>query len=138
MFNTRRGLIKYVLLNIITFGIYGLVVMSHISEEINVLASSRDGRHTMHFLLIAFIFTVMTCGIATLIWWHRISNRIGNELVARDCNYRFGASDFWLWGILGAIILIGPFIYRHKLLKAMNLLNMDYLTNRRNIASSNA
>ena len=132
MFNTSRGLLKYILLNIITFNIYGIVVMSHISEEINILAFSRDGKHTMHFLLIYFIFSWLTLGIAPLVWAHRISNRIGDELSARGCNYSFGASDFWLWNILGALIIIGPFVYKHKQLKAMNLLNIDYLTNKHN------
>lgn len=133
MFNTSRGLIKYLLLNLITFSIYGLVVMSHISEEINVLATSRDGKHTMHFLLIYFIFSWLTFGIAPIVWAHRICNRIGDELVARGCDYSFGASDFWLWNILGSLIIIGPFIYKHRQLKAMNLLNMDYICNRHNI-----
>ena len=132
MFNTSRGLIKYLLLNLITLSIYGLVVMSHISEEINIIATSRDGKHTMHFLTIFFIFSWLTLGIAPIVWAHRISNRIGDELVARGCSYSFGASDFWLWNILGSLIIIGPFIYKHKQLKAMNLLNMDYICNRHN------
>ena len=132
MFNTSRGLLKYILLEIITFGIYGLFVMSHISEEINIEATPRDGKHTMHYLLILFIFSWLTIGIAPLVWFHRISNRIGDELTARNCNYSFGASDFWLWNILGCLIVIGPFVYTHKILKAMNLVNADYIQNRNN------
>lgn len=127
MFNTQRGLLKYILLSLITFGIYSLVVMSHISEEINMEASPRDGKHTMHFLLIYFIFSWLTLGIAPLVWYHRLSNRIGEELTARNIDFNFGASDFWLWNILGSLIIVGPFIYLHRLLKSMNLINMDYI-----------
>lgn len=127
MFNTQRGLLKYILLSLITFGIYSLVVMSHISEEINMEASARDGKHTMHFLLIYFIFSWLTLGIAPLVWYHRLSNRIGEELTARNIDFNFGASDFWLWNILGSLIIVGPFIYLHRLLKSMNLINMDYI-----------
>lgn len=130
MFNTNRGLLKYILLSIITFDIYALVVLSHISEEINVLAYGHDGKHTMHFLLIAFIFSWLTLGIAPLVWCHRLSNRIGDELAIRKCNYTFSARDFWLWNILGALILVGPFIYLHRFFKSMNLLNADYLKTR--------
>ncbi len=35
---TERGLLKMVLLGIVTFGIYPLVVESHISEELNIVA----------------------------------------------------------------------------------------------------
>ena len=130
MFNTSRGLLKYILLSLITFGIYPLVVMSHISEEINIVANPRDGRHTMHFLLILFIFSWLTLNIATLVWYHRLSERIGEELSARGCAYSFGAEDFWLWDILGSLIVVGPFVYIHKILKAMNLINADYLRTR--------
>lgn len=123
---TNRSLLKYILLSLITFGIYGLVVMSHISEEINSVAERHDGKHTMHFCLIIFVFSWLTLGIVPLVWQTRLSNRIGNELSYRGINYRFSGGTFWGWGILGMLILVGPFIYTHKLLKAMNLINADY------------
>ena len=52
---TNRGLIKYVLLSIITLGIYGLVVMSSVSTDINTIASRYDGKKTMHFCLLVFL-----------------------------------------------------------------------------------
>lgn len=123
---TERGLAKMILLGFITFGIYPLVVESHISEELNEVMSRHDGRHTMHYCLIFFIFSWLTMNIATLVWYHRTSERMHDELVRRQIAYDFGASDFWLWGILGSLIVIGPFIYIHKRMKAMNLINADY------------
>ena len=38
----------------------------------------------------------------------------------------FGAKDFWLWCILGSLIVVGPFIYFHKFFKSVNLLAEDY------------
>ena len=126
---TNRGLIKYILLSLITFGIYGLVVMSCVSTDINLIASKYDGKKTMHYCLIFFIFTGLTLGIAPLVWYHRISARIGNELRRRNIGYSFGAGSFWGWNILGSFIAIGPLVYLHKLLKAMNLLSNDYNVN---------
>ena len=126
---TNRGLIKLILLSLITFGIYPLVVMSSISTDINVIASRYDGKKTMHYCLLVFIFTGLTFGIAPLVWYHRISKRIGNELNRRGIGYSFGAGSFWGWNILGALIGIGPLVYTHKLLKAMNLLCADYNVN---------
>ena len=51
---------------------------------------------------------------------------MGAELKRRQIDYNFGAADFWLWCILGCLILIGPFVYIHKRMKAMNLINADY------------
>ena len=123
---TNRGLIKYILLSIITFGIYGLVVMSAVSTDINAIASRYDGKKTMHYCLIFFIFTGLTLGIAPIVWYHRVSARIGKELNRRGIAYSFGAGSYWGWAVLGSFIGIGPLIYLHKLLKAMNLLAADY------------
>ena len=126
---TNRGLLKFILLSMITCGIYGLVVMSVVSSDINVIAGRYDGKKTMHYCLVYFIFSWLTFGIVPLVWSHKISNRIGNELSRRGIEYHFGAGTFWGWGILGAFILVGPFIYIHKLLKSMNLLAAHYNVN---------
>lgn len=127
--NTNRGILKYILLSLITFGIYGIVVMSGVSSDINVIAEKYDGKRTMHFCLVFFIFSWLTCGIVPLVWYHRISNRIGAELNRRNINYSFGAGTFWGWNVLGALIVVGPLIYLHKMFKAMNLLSEHYNVN---------
>ena len=126
---TNRSLLKFILLSLITFGIYGLVVMSSVSTDINTIASRYDGKKTMHYCLVVFIFSWLTLGIVPLVWNHKISNRIGNELTRRGISYNFDASTFWLWNVLGSLILVGPFIYMHKLLTSMNLLAENYNVN---------
>jgi len=122
----KPGLIKYILLSIITFGIYAIVVMSGISSNINTIASPHDKKKTMHYCLVFFLLTLPTLGIVPLIWYSRLSGRIGNEAKRREIPAAFGKKTFWLWGILGTFILVGPFIYTCKLLKTMNALIADY------------
>lgn len=126
---TNRSLLKMILLSIVTFGIYGLVVMCHVSSEINEVASRYDGKKTMHFALLVFLIAPITLGIAGLVWYHKLSNRVGDELKRRNQDYQISAKTYWLWCILGALIIVGPFIYTHKLLKSMNLINADYNVN---------
>ena len=126
---TNKGLLKTILLGMITFGIYPLVVMSSVSNDINTVASRYDGKRTMHFCLLLFIVAPITFGIAAIVWSHKISNRIGNELNRRGVAYSFSAADFWLWNVLGSLIVIGPFVYLHKMFKAVNLMNADYNVN---------
>ena len=123
---TNRGLLKFILLSLITFGIYGIVCFSHISKEINTLATEHDHRRTMHYCLVFFLLSWLTLGIMMLIWWHNICDRIGDELKYRKIKYSFGAGSYWSWGFFGVLIIIGPFIFYHKFFKAMNLLNADY------------
>ena len=123
---TNRGMVKTILLSLITFGIYGLVVMSSVSSDINTIASRYDGKKTTHYCLMVFVFSWLTFGIAPFVWGHKISARIGRELNRRGIRYSFGAGSFWGWEILGVFLFVGPFIYMHKLLKAMNKLSEHY------------
>ncbi len=126
---TNKGLLKTILLSIITLGIYSLVVMSAVSSDINVVASRYDGKKTMHFCLLAFIVSPITFGIAGIVWYHKISNRIGAELERRGIAYSFSAADYWLWNVLGSLIVVGPFVYLHKMFKAVNKMNADFNVN---------
>lgn len=127
--NTKRGLLKFILLSIITLGIYSIVYFSSISSELNIIASRYDGKKTMHYCLLIFLVGPITLGIAYFVWFHKISNRIGSELNRRGISYSFGAGTFWLWDVLGTLIIIGPFVYIHKLSKATNMIAEHYNIN---------
>lgn len=122
----NRGLAKFFLLSMVTLGIYGIVVLTQISSEINTVATRYDGRKTTNYLWFFFLWGWLTGGIAFLVWFHNLSNRIGNELQRRQIPYSFSASDYWLWCVLGAFVGFLPLVYTHKLLTAMNMLNADY------------
>lgn len=124
--STNRGLVKFFFLNLVTLGIYGIVFFTNISTSLNTAASRYDGRKTMNYCLVCFIFSWLTLGIVPLVWFSKMSGRVGNELRRRGIYYSFGAGTFWLWFILGALITVGPFIYIHKLSKAMNKICEDY------------
>lgn len=124
--NPNYSLVKLIFLGLITCGIYNLVVFSSMSERINLIASRYDGKKTMHYCLLFFLVGWLTLGIGWLVWYTNISSRIGNELARRGLPYSFGGGTFWGWGILGSLIVVGPFVYQHKLCRAMNLLCMDF------------
>lgn len=46
---TNKSLVKFILLSLITFGIYGIVILSSVSNDINIIASRYDGKRTMHY-----------------------------------------------------------------------------------------
>ena len=122
---TKRGLGKMIFLGLLTLGIYPTVIYSKIITELNILASRYDGKRTMTFFGMLMV-APLTLGIYAYVWMHKLCGRIGNELQRRGIDYKFGPSQFWLWNILGAFILVGPFVFLHKLMKSMNLLNKDF------------
>lgn len=123
---TDRSLFTYLLLSTLTLGIYGIIMMSRVSKDINTIASKYDGKKTMNYCWVILVFSWLTFGIVPIVWLHRISARIGNELARRGINYKFGAGTLWGWGILGMFIFVGPFVYQYKLFQAMNLLSADF------------
>lgn len=126
---TDRGMLKFVLLNLVTCGIYSLFFFSTLGEDLNFIAKPRDGKNTMHFCLMYFIVGPLTCEIYSIIWFHNLSARIGNEARARGISTSFGAGSFWLWNVLGSLILVGPFIYLYQLCDTMNAISADYNRN---------
>ena len=124
----RRSLWKMVRFGILTLTIYPTVIWSRMVTELPIAASRYDGRRTMPFFAVNMLVPV-TFGIAAFVWNHKLANRLGAELARRGIDYKISASSFWLWNVLGSLILIGPFVYTHKVLKAMNLINSDFNQN---------
>lgn len=121
----NRGLGKMFFLGLLTLGIYPTVIWSRIVTELNIAASRYDGRRTVSYFGVCMLAPI-TLGIFVWVWMHNFCCRIGNELKRREIDYSFSAGTFWLWGVLGSLILVGPFVFTHKLMKAMNRINADY------------
>lgn len=121
----RRSWVKMVFLGIITLGIYPTVIWSRIVTELNLVASRYDGERTMPYFAMV-VLSPLTLLIYSLVWMHGFCRRIGAELRRRKIDFAFGPRHFWLWNVLGSLILVGPFIFIHKLMKSMNLLNAHY------------
>lgn len=78
---------------------------------------------------VAYIASLLTFSIVLAIWFHGLSQRIEEALEERNISYEFRPSTFWGWYYFGSLIIVGPFIYFHKLCTAMNLLCEDYNKN---------
>jgi len=86
-------------------------------------------RWTMFYVLRILILAMIAVSALYCIWHHQLSKRIGRELWRRGIVYPISASTYWLWSVLGSFILVGRFIYTHKLFTAMNLLSASYNAN---------
>lgn len=120
------SLAKFLLLSLITFGIYGVYTFAKMGNCLDIAASRYDGKKTMSFWLVFFLVGPVTLGIGFLVWFHKFSDRLGKELARRGLPETFSAGTFWLFDVLGAFILVGPFLYIYKLSKAMNALVENY------------
>ncbi len=122
-----KNIFKTIFLFIVTFGIYGIVVMASVSKDVNRAITPYDNKRTMNYCLLFFLVGWLTLGIGYIVWYYRLTKRVANELTRRNIDYLFTKGDFWLWNVLGLMVLIGPIIYLHKLFTAINLINSDEL-----------
>lgn len=124
--DTNRSLTKFILIGIVTLYIYQMFVLARLGEDLNMIASLYDNKRTMNYWLVALLVGPITLSIMDFVWFHSVSDRLGNEQARRGLPRTISATDFWLWGVLGSVIIVGPFIYMHKLLHSMNALAADY------------
>ncbi|HRR36583.1 MAG TPA: DUF4234 domain-containing protein, partial [Clostridia bacterium] len=74
---TNRSLGRFILLSIVTLGIYGIVYFYKVGRDLNTTCSPYDGKKTMHFVLLALLIAPLTAGIGGIVWIHKMSNRVG-------------------------------------------------------------
>ena len=122
---TDRSMWKLMILNILTLGIYGIIFFIPFSFDLDKIAPKRDRSKTMNYL-VAYILSIFTFSFVLLIWYYQITCRVEEALAKRNIDYEFTTGTFWGWYFLGSFILVGPFVYFHKLCKAMNLLCESY------------
>lgn len=124
--DTNRSLVKFLLLGFITLGIYAIWVIARSGEDLNTIASPYDGKRTMNYWLVFLLLSPITLGIMGLVWLTTTSSRIGETQERRGFEKTISGSTFWLWGVLGSVIIVGPFIFWYKWLNAMNEICESY------------
>lgn len=98
-----RNTLAYFLLNILTLGIYGLVVHCKMGNEINALCQG-DEKKQMHYFL-AFLLGCITFGIYPHVWLYQAVNRLEDNAYRYRVQVPHSASETILWGTLGTFLL---------------------------------
>ena len=122
---TNRAWWKFLLLGIITLGIYPMIAHELMIMELNITASRYDGRKTLGYAAMGFL-SALTLFVYFFVWGHQYANRLGSELRRRGIQYKMGAVHFWLLMVLFGFTIVCPFIYLHKTIKATNLINKNF------------
>lgn len=104
----NRNIFLFILLNTITCGIYGIVVLCTMSKEINKICDG-DGKETMNYIF-AFLLGLVTLGIFTLIWFYKAMERLKDNGYRYGITVKHGGSEYLLWTLLGSVIAVGPLV----------------------------
>lgn len=123
--NENRSVWKFLLLNLVTLGLYMVICFIPFSYDLDLIAPKRDHSKTTNFLFV-YLISYLTLGIVLLIWFHEISARVEDALRENNIQDSFSTSTFWCWCFTGAFIPFLNLVFYHKLFRAMNLLCADY------------
>jgi len=120
----KRGVLSYILLSAITGGIYGFWRIYVLARDMNLMCDG-DGKKTRGFLAF-FFFGLITFGIYDLIWLYNVGERLQDNADRYNKTFKESGGTILLWFLLGALIVIGPFMAMHIIFKNTNALADEY------------
>lgn len=122
---TDRSLVAYILLTIITCGIYSYYFLYCMARDVNVVCEG-DGKSTpglLPFILLSFV----TCGFYALYWYYSLGNRLAANAPRYQLNFQENGTTILLWYLVGALLCgIGPYVAMHFLIRNTNSLCAAY------------
>lgn len=124
-----RSFIAYLLLSIITCGIYGIIYWYQFNEDVNTICEG-DGRTTSNYIVV-LLLSIITCGIYMWVWYYKEADRLYCIAPKYDTTVSEDGTKVILFMILGLIIAIGPFIGMYILTSNINKLAVEYNAGKR-------
>jgi drug/metabolite transporter (DMT)-like permease len=122
-----RSLLAYILLNIVTCGIYELYFIYSVARDVNRICTPEDRQNTAG-LLMFILLTLLTCGLYPYYWFYKLGDRI-----ASDARGQFGieikenGTTLLLWMVLGAFVCnLLTFVAYYFLINNLNALASAY------------
>ena len=111
----KRNYATYLLLSIITFGIYHIIFWNKISKEVNVLCEG-DGKKTMKYVF-AWLLSFPTLGIFGVIWKCQLIDRLKTNAARYDLKFSEGKAIVAILSTLGLPFIACPSIARYSIIK---------------------
>jgi len=115
----------YLLLSIVTCGIYSIWFWYKYSEDMNIVCNG-DGKTTQNYIIV-LLLSIVTCGIYQFFWFYGLGNRLQENSGRYGVAMSENGSTVLMWMIFGSLLCgIGTFFAFHILIKNMNILAARY------------
>lgn len=125
LLKTDRGLLGYIVLSILTCGIYSYYFIYTVARDVNT-ACAGDGKSTgglVQFILLS----ILTCGIYSWWWQYSLGNRLAANALRYGLSFTENGTTILLWLFFGSFLcFIGPFIAMNIIIKNTNSICMAY------------
>lgn len=124
----QRSFGMYILLSIITCGIYSIIFWYQYTEDINKICMD-DGHESPNYIIV-ILLSIITCGIYAYIWYYSQANRLQAASNKYGISIQGDGTVVLLWMILGSFLFgIGAFIALYILIRNMNEVAKAYNDN---------
>jgi small-conductance mechanosensitive channel len=125
MIDSNRGLGKYIVLTIITCGIYSWYFLYKLAADVNTMCKE-DGEKTAG-LVTLILLSIITCGIYTLVWYYKLGNRLMANAPKYGLMFTENGTSVLMWITFGSLLCgIGFFIALNILIKNTNAMANAY------------
>lgn len=114
----KQNIILYVILNIITLGIYGLFFWHRWTENVNTLCEG-DEKDSANYLLV-YILDWFSCGIYTYVWNYQQGERLYQAADKYGVEIKHGGLFIMLFRLLPIVSSVIKVSYTNKLIAAYN------------------
>ena len=122
---TDWSLLMYILLSIVTCGIYSFYFIYKLAQDVNQMCAE-DG-DTVGGLGAYILLSIVTCGIYSWYWLYKIQNRMNANAPRYGAMIPENGTTVLLWSVVGTLLCgIGSFIGMHIILKSANKLGRAY------------
>ena len=122
-----RSLIGWLLLSIVTCGIYSYYFLYCLARDINVMCQD-DGDSTPG-LAALILLSFVTCGFYAYYWYYKIGNRLQANAPRYGLVFQENGTTVLLWQIIGVLLCgLGPIFAMNIIIKNTNALATVYNT----------
>ena len=120
-----RDIITYVLLTIVTCGIYGYWYIYQLAMDANTMCA--DDNEETPGLLIYILLSFVTCGLYGIYWEYKLANRLSAYAPRFGITIKESGSEVLMWHLIGALICgLGTFVGTNILFGISNQLATAY------------
>ena len=114
---TNRSLVAYVLLTMLTCGLYAYYFIYSVAQDMNEMCQDDEETGGLLFFI---LLSVVTCGLYGLYWEYKLANRLQRNAPIYGLTFTENGTTVILWRLLGALICFvgsfyGTYIYINNL-----------------------
>ena len=120
----KRSFVKALALCIVTLGIYMYFWIYKLAKDVNAICEG-DGKTTAGLAKL-ILLGIVTFGIYIFIWLFRLGDRMQDIGPKYNVDIKEGGSTILLWYLLGASVIVGPFVAFYIIIKNVNALAEEY------------